>query len=205
MSEKLHINDIFWTFQGEGAHAGKRALFVRMPFCNLACSWCDTTFNTFEKVSEADLIKFATQESARFAVITGGEPTMNKHVPRVIDILKKLGFYIAMESNGTFPPPDRVDWLTVSPKRFTEDKGMPAFHVHPEAFKKAAEFKYVVETGFPFELLDRHEPLAKSGQVHFLSPEFGRMKEALAEIETFIKTRPRWRVSMQTHKFADWK
>jgi 7-carboxy-7-deazaguanine synthase len=201
----LHINDLFWTFQGEGFHAGRRALFVRLPFCNLACTWCDTTFNTFQKVSEADFTKFATQERARFAVITGGEPTMNKHTPRIVQILKSLGFYVAMESNGTFPRPEGIDWLTVSPKRFTSDKGMAAFHVHANAFSTADEFKYVVDGGFPFDILDRHEPIAATTTKHYLSPEFSRFKDSLAEIAAFIEKRPGWRVSLQSHKWADWK
>lgn len=201
MNNPLHINDIFWTFQGESYHAGRRALFVRMPFCNLACSWCDTTFNTFEKVSESDLVKCATQEPGKFAVITGGEPSLNKHVPRVIAILKSLGFYIAMESNGTHQPPEGVDWLTVSPKRFTDEKGMEPFYIHPGAFLLANEFKYVVEEGFPFNILDRHGVIAKTNQRLYLSPEFNRMAASLVEIEKYIQANPHWRVSLQTHKW----
>ena len=111
----LFINDLFWTLQGEGQHWGRRALFVRMPHCNLSCSWCDTTFDTHKKWSFEEFETFALQEKARFAVVTGGEPLMHKHTPAVVRLLQKNGFYVACETNGTFAPNAAFDWITCSP------------------------------------------------------------------------------------------
>lgn len=189
----FNINDLFWTFQGEGLHAGRRALFVRMPFCNLSCSWCDTSFNTFKKVTDQELAAFATSEKAKFAVITGGEPTMNKHTPGVIALLKQFGFEIAIETNGNFAIPDGIDFVTVSPKRDAN------YNVNIDAFTKASEFKYVVDEGFDFSLLSRHD--VTDGRRYSLSPEFGNFQKSLARIYEFIKENPRWRISLQTHKW----
>jgi 7-carboxy-7-deazaguanine synthase len=189
----LHINDVFWTFQGEGFHAGTRALFVRMPFCNLECSWCDTTFDTFKKWTEPEFAEFATRESARFAVITGGEPMMHKHTQDVINLLRSLGFYIQCETNGTFPVKAGIDWICVSPKRDANYK------IDLFTFKAAHEFKYVVDEGFNFDILKTHD--TTDGRRYSLSPEFGRFTQSLEEIFAYIKEHPRWKISLQTHKW----
>ncbi len=152
----LQINDLFWTLQGEGQWTGRRALFIRLPFCNYDCPWCDTEYNSFKKVSEEDFNAFCQQEPARFAVITGGEPMAHKDLKRIIMLLKQQGFYIACETNGSLPIPQEIDFPTVSPKRFTQKK-YPEFFIHKDAFQKAKEFKYVVDDNFDFSLLDRHK------------------------------------------------
>lgn len=192
---QLHINNVFWTFQGEGFHSGRRALFVRMPFCNLKCTWCDTEYNTFKLWSQDDLVEFALREKSRFAVITGGEPMMHKHTFWVIHILKQLGFEIACESNGTFPILPGIDFPTVSPKRDSQYK------IHPEAMKWAKEFKYVIDEGFDWSVLERHD--VHDGRRYSLSPEFGRFRQSLEEIYDFIKSNPSWRISLQTHKWLE--
>jgi 7-carboxy-7-deazaguanine synthase len=192
----FNINDVFWTFQGEGQNWGRRALFVRMPFCNLACSWCDTSFNTFRKWSEKELSEFAQSESTRFAVITGGEPTMNKHTPGVIRVLKDLEFELAIESNGAFPIPDGIDFVTISPKRDND------YDVHPDAFERAREFKYVVDEGFDFKILDRHMK-SEYGPRLSLSPEFGNFEKSMQMIRSYIILNPHWRFSLQTHKWLN--
>ncbi len=188
----LRINDVFFTFQGEGLHSGRRALFVRMPFCDLKCSWCDTEFNSFEKWHEDEFWKFAIQEKCRFAVITGGEPMMNKQTPKVIEILKQIGYQIACESNGRHPIRDGIDFVTISPKR--DDN----YKIHPHAFARASEFKYVIDEGFNWEFLKRHD--LNDGRRYSLSPEYGRFEQSMKEIMDYIKENPLWRYSLQTHK-----
>lgn len=192
MSE-LRLNDVFWTFQGEGGNWGRRALFVRMPFCNLACSWCDTQFNSYSLWTEERFIEYITSEKGRFVVVTGGEPTMNKQTPRVIQLLKDNGFEIAMESNGTFPIPDGVDFATVSPKR---DAGYEIDNKNLE-WGRVKEFKFVVDQGFDWSVLSKFQD---TGAELSLSPEYGRFEESMKEIMDYIKENPRWRYSLQTHK-----
>jgi 7-carboxy-7-deazaguanine synthase len=191
----LNINNVFFTFQGEGQYAGTRALFVRMPFCNLKCPWCDTEFNSYKEWDEAEFEKFITSEQTRFAVVTGGEPMINKHTHLVVKLLKKHGYYIACETNGNFPIVPGIDFVTCSPKR---DAKEPYF-VHPAAWDKVSEFKYVVDDRFDFEILKRH----KTGPRLSLSPEFNKMKESLEKIQAYIKEHPEWKISLQTHKWMD--
>ncbi len=201
MTPPLQINDLFWTLQGEGRWTGRRALFVRLPFCNYDCTWCDTEYNSFKKWSEEDFLSFAQQEPSRFAVITGGEPLMNKDLPRVIALLKSLGFYIACETNASFAAPENIDFITASPKAFTQNK-LPAYYIHPALFDKVSEFKYVVDDAFDFSLLDRHKPF-KPDVTYSLSPEFNKMTVNVGRIMGYIQNNPQWRLSLQTHKWLN--
>ncbi len=187
------INDLFWTFQGEGLHWGRRALFIRMPYCNLKCSWCDTEFNSFKRYSVSELESFMDNEKSRFAVITGGEPMMNKQVPKIIQMLQNRLFTVACESNGTFPIFDGIDFATVSPKRDAN------YDIHPNAFTRASEFKYVVDDHFDFEILKRHN--TQDGRRYSLSPEFNNMAKQVERIQNYIIKNPEWRLNLQTHKF----
>lgn len=190
----LHINNAFFTFQGEGKYAGTRALFVRMPYCNLKCSWCDTEFNSHREWTEKDLANFVVSERTRFAVVTGGEPMMHKHTPKVVEILKGIGYFVATETNGCFPIVPGIDFVTCSPKRDSS----PHYFVHREVWPRVNEFKYVVDDGFDFALLSRHD--LKDGRRYSLSPEWGTREKQLARIYDFITLEPRWRISLQTHK-----
>lgn len=192
----LKINDLFWTFQGEGAHWGRRALFVRMPFCNLHCPWCDTEFNSHKPFTEDEFLKFADREKARFAVITGGEPMMNKDTPRVVSLLKSKQFELACETNGTFPIVDGIDFVTCSPKRDAD------FQIHELVKPKVSELKYVVDHDFDLNVLRdiQKEEFTRLCRLS-LSPEFNNFKASLDTITEFIKENPRWRISLQTHKW----
>lgn len=187
------INDIFWTFQGEGANAGRRSLFIRLPKCNLRCSWCDTEFDSFKKMSLEELNDFIDKEQARFAVITGGEPLMNRQTKEIVAILKSAGFIVACETNGTWPYVEGIDFVTCSPKK---DAG---YEVHQDLFDYVNEFKYVVDTDFDFSILDRHD--TSDGKRYSLSPEFNDMLGSVAKIETYIAKNPAWRLNLQTHKW----
>ncbi len=193
---ELRINNIFHTIQGEGFNWGRRALFVRMPFCNLKCSWCDTEFNTFGKYGHLEFMELARSEATRFAVLTGGEPMANKQSPIVIEILKNMGFEIAVETNGMFPIMNGIDFATISPKR----DGGYKIHQGNEWLQIPHEFKYVVDAGFDWSILARHKD---STARKSLSPEFGRFHESIQEIAAYIKENPAWRISLQTHKWMN--
>lgn len=190
----MKINDVFWTVQGEGTNWGRRALFVRMPYCNLKCSWCDTQFNSYKEWSSESLSRFCDLEPARFAVITGGEPMMNKQTPMLVEMLKKKGFTIACETNGTFPIVDGIDFVTVSPKEEAN------FIVSHSVLKKANDLKLIVDDAFSFETARHFELAAEQHTNLFLSPEHGTMEKSVERILQFQKERPRWRLNLQTHK-----
>src|SRR5512146_2441369 len=202
------VKEIFYTLQGEGAHAGRPAVFCRFAGCNLwsgreldrasaACRFCDTDFvgtdgaggGRFETAAElaASVDRAwpkAADASRKFVVCTGGEPLLQLDAP-AIDALHARGFAIAIETNGTLAAPPGIDWICVSPKA-----GSPLRQTRGD------ELKVV----YPQPLLDL-AALAKLDFRHFfLQPMDGADYERnlRASIELCRRT-PRWRLSLQTH------
>jgi len=114
------INDIFYSLQGEGYNTGRAAVFVRFAGCNLRCPFCDTAFDTYREMTDDEILTEISSTShlaprKPLVVLTGGEPTLQVD-EAFVDLLHRHGFEVAMESNGTRPAPQNLDWLTVSPK-----------------------------------------------------------------------------------------
>jgi len=203
------IKEIFYTLQGEGAHAGRPAVFCRFSSCNLwtgreadrdraICKFCDTDFVGTDgegggKFADADALAEAVAATwptgaggQRMVVCTGGEPLLQLD-DEAVAALKKHGFYVAVETNGTILPPYGIDWLCVSPK------------VGAELVVAAGqELKFVFPQGdidpMVFEDLDfesfRVQPMD--------GPDVAANTELAVK---FCLENPQWRLSLQTHKF----
>ena len=203
------IKEIFYTLQGEGAHAGRPAVFCRFSSCNLwtgreadrdraICKFCDTDFVGTDgegggKFADADALAEAVAATwptgaggQRMVVCTGGEPLLQLD-DETVAALKKHGFYVAVETNGTVSPPAGIDWLCVSPK------------VGAELVVTAGqELKFVFPQGdidpMVFEDLDF--------QSFRVQPMDGPDVAANTELAVkFCLENPQWRLSLQTHKF----
>jgi len=201
------IKEIFYTLQGEGANAGRPAVFCRFAGCNLwsgreedrataVCKFCDTDFvgtdGTFGgKYRSADQLAdrvaslWSAQTGKRFVVLTGGEPMLQVDA----ELLRELharDFEIAVETNGTLDVPDAVDWICVSPKA-----GAPLRQL------SGNELKVVVpQDGQNLDAL-----VELSFDLHLLQPMDGplRRENTQRAIEVCLRD-PRWRLSTQTHK-----
>ncbi len=184
----MKVNDIFYSLQGEGAHTGMPAVFLRLAGCNLACPFCDTKHHTYEELSEEQITERALSYPARNIVVTGGEPLMQL-TPTLTDSLRQAGFTIHLETNGTLPLPQGVciDWITCSPK----DGRMPRI-------QRTDELKLVYwgQDVAPYEACPAH--------VHSLQPLDTGNSERNAHITQltidYILKHPTWKLSMQTHK-----
>ena len=201
------VKEIFYTLQGEGANTGRAAVFCRFAGCNLwtgreqdraeaTCQFCDTDFvgtdgpgggkfASAEAVAQAVAATWPETSLQRFVVCTGGEPLLQLDAP-LLRALHHEGFEVAVETNGTLPPPADIDWLCVSPK------ANAALVV-----RAGDELKLV----FPQEGVDpaRFEQL---GFEHFfLQPMDGPDLDAsTAAALQYCLAHPRWRLSIQTHK-----
>lgn len=201
------VNEIFYTLQGEGAHSGIPAVFVRFSGCNLRCPWCDTEFQsatpmTAEQiVAEAEELYDVPNERRKMVVLTGGEPSLQID-EALIDALHHAGFYICVETNGTHPLPDGIDWITCSPKEGTK-----------LALTQANEVKVVFTGTYDPEiwrtrLKAEHwmlQPLRYTGEWLMTSGidewEDDR-NDNLPETVRYILAHPFWRLSVQLHKIA---
>lgn len=201
------VKEIFYSLQGEGANAGRPAVFCRFAGCNLwtgreedrsaaACQFCDTDFVGTDGTaggkyaSATDLAStiashWASDRGQRFVVLTGGEPMLQID-QALIEALHTSGFRIAVETNGTIEIPPGIDWVCVSPKA-----GAPLRQLHGN------ELKLV----FPQEGQDLEQLVQLPFDHHLLQPMDGPLakQNTRLAVEKCLRD-PRWRLSLQTHK-----
>ena len=201
------VKELYVTLQGEGAHTGRRAVFLRFAGCNLwsglerdragaVCNFCDTDFvgtdgpgggkfRTADALANAVAAAWGDYPCHRYVVCTGGEPLLQLDTP-LIEALQARGFEVGVETNGTQPAPAGLDWVCVSPK---------------------AEAEIVLRSGHELKLV-YPQPLAPPErfadwqfQHFFLQPMDGPEQAAnIAAATDYCLTHPRWRLSLQTHK-----
>jgi 7-carboxy-7-deazaguanine synthase len=202
------IKEIFYTLQGEGAHAGRPAVFCRFSGCNLwtgreqdrasaVCTFCDTDFvgtdgerggkfrDAEALAAEIDSLWPATHAPSKYVVFTGGEPLLQLDAA-LIAAMHAHGFTIAIETNGTLPVPPGVDWICVSPKmgsKLVVEKGNEIKVVIPQAHQDLSAYEHLDFDNF------------------FVQPMDGLLaaQNTRLAIET-CRSNPKWKLSLQTHK-----
>lgn len=202
-----HIKEIFLTLQGEGANAGRAAVFCRFSGCNLwsgresdrataECRFCDTDFvgvdgvgggrfMTARELADAVLAHWEGGEDRRLVVLTGGEPMLQVDAA-LIDALHQHGFEIAIETNGTLEVPDSIDWICVSPKAGTELR---------------QTYGHELKVVFPQAGLELDSLKNLRFAHRFVQPMDGPDVAAnTAAAVAYCRTHPEWRLSLQTHK-----
>lgn len=193
--KKYKVNEIFYSIQGEGRWAGKAAIFVRFSGCNLKCPFCDTDFNAHEEMGEIDILKKiqSLSDSCRFVVFTGGEPTLQVDESLVV-LLKKWGYYIAIETNGTNRVADGIDWITCSPKVLFVNNGKITI-------KYASEVKVVFDgaheiSDFDIDALSYYVQPCDVGDKE-------KNAEILKQTVDFVEKHPKWQLSLQQQKIIN--
>jgi 7-carboxy-7-deazaguanine synthase (Cx14CxxC type) len=202
------VREIFHTLQGEGLNAGRPAVFLRFAGCNLwsgreqhrhlaVCKFCDTQFVGTGgpgggKFDGAEALAAAVSrrwphdaDGPKLVVCTGGEPLLQLDT-EAIEALHAQGFEVAVETNGTLPAPADIDWLCVSPKAgadFVQRSGDELKVVWPQAGIDPAEFESLDFRHFLLQPMD--------------GPELAENTRLTID---YCKRRPRWRLSVQTHK-----
>ena len=197
MAEKQYpIVEIFNSVQGEGHHTGTPSIFIRFGGCNLKCSWCDTEFDVWEKMTISEIISTLEQWPTKRIVYTGGEPAIQDLGPLSKE-LHSRGYNIAIETNGTVELKDGiVDWICVSPK----DMLYPEFSIKQ---REGDELK-VVYVGQDLSL---YENLKQGFANLFLQPCYDESKDVGFNGQNFRETfdivinNPGWNLSLQTHKW----
>ncbi len=180
----MRVNEIFYSLQGEGKFTGCAAIFVRMSGCNRACPFCDTDFASFRDMTEGEIVAAVSEFPAEIGVITGGEPALPLR-DSLVDTLHYAGKKVHVETNGSLPLPDAVDWVTCSPKT-------PPYNI-----RRIDELKLLFTPGVDPEAVAAMLPKAQS---YALQPLAGESAEAVLD---YIKSNPRWRLSLQTHKLIN--
>ena len=202
------IKEIFYTLQGEGAHAGRPAVFCRFAGCNLwsgresdrasaVCKFCDTDFVGTDgerggKFADSDLVARtinglwpSTYPASKYVVFTGGEPLLQLDAA-MIESMHAAGFEIAIETNGTLPVPAGVDWVCVSPKMGSElvvRKGNELKVVIPQLGQTLVAYEALEFDNFFVQPMD--------------GPDLTKNTQLAIDV---CKRNPKWMLSLQTHK-----
>jgi 7-carboxy-7-deazaguanine synthase len=203
------VKEIFLTLQGEGVHAGRRAVFLRFAGCNLwtgreedrttaICQFCDTDFvgmdgengGRFDALALADKVAqiWGPGSSHRYVVITGGEPMLQVD-DAIVDALHAQGFTIAIESNGTLPTHPGIDWICISPKAGSEvvqQSGDELKLVWPQPGSVSDAMESWNFTNHLIQPLDSGDESLNRANVQSAT--------------SFVNANPKWRLSLQNHK-----
>lgn len=209
-----NIKEAFYSLQGEGAHAGRPALFCRFTGCNLwsgkerhrntaECNFCDTDFvgtdgqNGGRFNSASDLLNhldalWPKEKSHKYIVFTGGEPALQLD-ETLIQEAKYRGYVTAIETNGTLPLPDGIDWICVSPKTskpLVVNRGNELKLVFPQSNLPPSDFEHLEFDNFYLQPMD--QAALPDNQERVDSPQAQTLRYCLQN--------PQWRLSLQTHK-----
>lgn len=190
--KKYSIDEIFKSIQGEGFNFGKEFVFVRFYGCNFDCSWCDQPTHINLEVDEDELVAMVEEYKIKSVLFTGGEPTLQL-TDKLVKRFKDLGYYIAIETNGSNLVPIGVDYITVSPK-ISLNKEIVS--------KEASEVRIAVGSLEVKKYIDVKNEIKASK--YFLSPIYLE-KENRFDFETLSKVydalrEEDFRISIQLHK-----
>ena len=195
---ELPIMEYFYTIQGEGFYSGRAAFFIRTAGCDVGCVWCDVKESWDKEKHPLLTIDFLINEvknsGTQLVVITGGEPAMY-NLTTIVNRIKELNIEVAIETSGCYNLNGDVDWYCFSPKKFKAPV--------EEAYTKASELKVVISHPSDFEWAESHLTKINSTCKLYLQPEWSKQERFLPEIIEYVKNHPKWRISLQTHKFMD--
>jgi 7-carboxy-7-deazaguanine synthase len=192
----LPIMEHFYTIQGEGYYTGRAAYFVRLGGCDVGCIWCDVKESwdkdAHQKYEIEEIVSWVVNANAPLCVITGGEPLMHD-LSLLTAALKAKNIQVNIETSGTSPISGALDFITFSPKRFK--KPLEEFYV------KAGELKVIINHNNDIRWAEEHAAKINIDCILYLQPEWSNEKAMLDLIIPYVKDNPKWRISLQTHKY----
>ncbi len=196
--QHLPLMENFFTLQGEGFHQGKGAYFIRLGGCDVGCVWCDTKDSweaeRYPRISVDQIAHRAHNSDAELAVITGGEPLMHPLGPLTQQLHNK-GLQIHLETSGAHPLSGYIDWICLSPKKFTPPRS--------KILSQADELKIIVYNQSDFQWAERYAEQMEAPCHLFLQPEWSQKEKMLPLIVNYIQEHPRWQLSLQMHKYIN--
>ena len=193
---KLPVVEEFYSIQGEGFHVGKPAYFLRIGGCDVGCSWCDTKFSwnpDLHPVIDVDsILENIYNCPAKAVVITGGEPLLFD-LDYLCSELKQNNIEILLETSGSHPLSGKYDWICLSPKKQLP----PVGNIH----QLADELKVIITSKEDFKWAEENALMVPGECELYLQPEWSVYNEIIGDIAEYVKKHPRWKVSLQAHKF----
>jgi organic radical activating enzyme len=194
----LPLMEDFYTIQGEGAFQGTAAYFIRLAGCEVGCVWCDVKESwdatQHPVVDVKDIVARAKSSNCNLAVVTGGEPA-HYDLTELTHQLHSAGLRTHIETSGAYEITGKWDWVCLSPKKFKPPVN--------SSFALADELKIVIYNKSDFDWAEQHATHVNADCKLYLQPEWSKEKEMLPGIIDYIKANPRWKISLQVHKYMN--
>ena len=195
--EMLPLMEAFYTIQGEGFHKGTAAYFVRIGGCDVGCHWCDVkeSWNAdLHPPTAIDTIARVASKHSETILVTGGEPLMWDMNPLTSE-LKSKGMQTHIETSGAYKLTGDWDWICLSPKKL---KG-PL----DEVYQKAHELKVIVYNKDDLKYVEEQAAKVNPNCILYLQPEWSKREKVTPFIVEYVMKHPKWKVSLQTHKYLN--
>ncbi len=195
--EMLPLMEEFYTIQGEGFHTGTAAYFIRVGGCDVGCHWCDVkeSWNAdLHPPTETTRIVDNAKQYADTVVVTGGEP-LTWDMSVLTAQLKSAGMRVHIETSGAYKISGVWDWFCLSPKKTK----LPV----QAAYDRADELKVIVYNKHDFIFAEEQAARVNDEAVLFLQPEWSKREEMTPLIIDYVMNNPKWRISLQTHKYLN--
>jgi len=193
----LPLMEEFYTIQGEGGHTGTAAYFIRIGGCDVGCHWCDVKESWDAKLHPPTLTDTIVQHAKQYAetvVITGGEPLMWS-MDYITRELNSNGIKTHIETSGAYQLSGHWNWICLSPKKTK----LPLDEIYPHA----DELKMIVHNTNDFLFAEQEAAKVPSSCQLFLQPEWSKKEAMIPLIIDYVMKNPKWRISLQTHKYLN--
>ena len=195
--EMLPLMEEFYTIQGEGFHKGTAAYFIRVGGCDVGCHWCDVKESWNAHLHPPTETSLIVENAAKYSdtiVVTGGEPLMWNMDP-LTSQLRAKGLKTHIETSGAYPLTGEWDWICLSHKKMK----LPTDEVYAEA----NELKMIVYNKDDFRFAEEQAKRVGSHCVLYLQPEWSKRDKVIPMIVDYVMAHPKWKVSLQTHKYLN--
>jgi len=193
----LPLMEEFYTIQGEGSHTGTAAYFIRIGGCDVGCHWCDVKESWDAELhppTSTDVIVKNTKKYANTVVITGGEPLMWS-LDYITQQLKNQNIKTHIETSGAYKLTGIWDWICLSPKK----NKLPLQEVNDAAH----ELKVIIYNKDDFKFAEKQAALVNDKCQLFLQPEWSNREKMTPMIVDYVMQHPKWKISLQTHKYLN--
>lgn len=193
----LPLMEEFYTIQGEGFHTGTAAYFVRIGGCDVGCHWCDVKESWNADIHPPSAIEQIVENAKKYAetvVVTGGEP-LTWNMQPLTDLLKENGLKIHIETSGCYNVTGTWDWFCLSPKK----NKLPV----QSAYDIANELKVIIHNKHDFIFAEEQAAKTNNQAILFLQPEWSKREEMTPMIVDYVMNHPKWKISLQTHKYLN--
>ncbi len=195
--EMLPLMEEFYTIQGEGHHTGKAAYFIRVGGCDVGCHWCDVKESWNPNIHPPTTTSKIVENAAKYSntiVVTGGEPLTWDMEP-LTKQLKAKNLKVHIETSGAYQLTGTWDWICLSPKKNRLPKDEIYHHVD--------ELKVIIHNNHDFIFAEEQAAKLEVNAELYLQPEWSVREKMIPKIVDYVMKNPKWKISLQTHKYLN--